>query len=105
MSQVFVTDRSGQEEAIEIQPGETLMQVISNTGMPDLLALCGGVCACATCHVYIEHAPEGSVPAIGEDEDVLLGDAAHRQNNSRLSCQLRLTHAHDGLRATLAPED
>ena len=105
MAQVFVTDRSGNEEAIDINPGETLMQAISNAGMVDLLALCGGVCACATCHIYVDNAPEGSLDGMGDDEDVLLDGATHRQENSRLSCQIRLTDAHDGLRATIAPED
>jgi len=105
MAQVFVTDRKGMEEAIDIQPGETLMQVISNAGMDDLLALCGGVCSCATCHVYINNVPEGVLPEMGEDEDALLDAATHRQGNSRLSCQIRLTNAYDGLKVTIAPED
>lgn len=105
MAHVFICDREGNEEALEIQPGETLMQVVSNNGVSDLLALCGGVCACATCHVYIEKKPAGALPEMGEDEDALLDGSMHRQENSRLSCQIRLTEAHDGLRATIAPED
>ena len=105
MAQVFVTDRSGNEEAIDIHPGETLMQVLSNAGITDLLALCGGVCACATCHVYIQQDPKGNLPELGEDEDALLDGTTYRQENSRLSCQIRLTDAHDGLRAVIAPED
>lgn len=104
MALVFVTDRNGNEEAIEIQPGETLMQAIFNAGVPDLLALCGGVCACATCHVYLEN-EAGGVPVIGEDEDALLDGSSHRQANSRLSCQIRLTEELHGLRAVIAPED
>lgn len=105
MAQVFIYDREGNEEALEIQPGETLMQVASNSGVSDLLALCGGVCACATCHVYIEQEPAGALPAMGEDEDALLDGSMHRQENSRLSCQIRLTDEHDGLRARIAPEE
>ncbi|NHO67095.1 2Fe-2S iron-sulfur cluster binding domain-containing protein [Aestuariicella hydrocarbonica] len=105
MSSVFVVDRSGQEEIITIEPGETLMQAISNSGMPDMLALCGGVCACATCHVYIDAAPESVMSGMDEDEDVLLGGVLSRQENSRLCCQIRLTEAYDGLRVTIAPEE
>jgi len=105
MAQVFINDREGKEEVLEIQPGETLMQVISNAGVSDLLALCGGVCACATCHIYVEQEPSGDLPAMGEDEDALLDGSMHRQANSRLSCQIRLTNEHDGLKATIAPED
>lgn len=105
MPNVFVVDRSGQEEVISIEPGDTLMQAISNSGMPDMLALCGGVCACATCHVYVEAAPENAMEEMGQDEDVLLGGVLSRQDNSRLCCQIRLTEAHDGLRVTIAPEE
>lgn len=104
MSKVYVVDRSGKEEAIDIQPGETLMQVISNAGVVDLQALCGGVCACATCHVYIDET-SCALTAFDEDEDALLDGSEHRQKNSRLSCQIRLTDQHDGLKAVIAPED
>ena len=105
MAQLYVVDRSGTEEAIDIVPGETLMQAISGAGIADLLALCGGVCACATCHVYVERNPEGAVSVMGEDEDVLLDGSSHRQGKSRLSCQIRLTEAHNGLKVIIAPED
>lgn len=105
MPQIFVTDRSGQQEAIDILPGTTLMQSISDAGIADLLALCGGVCSCATCHVYVEGDAATLLPPISDDEDGLLEFATHRRENSRLSCQIRLTDQLDGLRATVAPED
>ena len=52
MSKVIVIDRSGVEEALDIRPDLTLMQTITDAGISDLLALCGGVCSCATCHVF-----------------------------------------------------
>jgi len=105
VAQIYVVDRSDNEEVIDLVPGETLMQAISGAGMADMLALCGGVCACATCHVYVERDPEGVVPQIEEDEDVLLDGLTHRQSKSRLSCQIRLTDAHNGLKVIIAPED
>lgn len=105
MAQVYVTDRSGQQEAIEIEPGTTLMQTITNAGIADLLALCGGVCSCATCHVYVEGEAAALLPPIGDDEDSLLDMSAHRRENSRLSFQIRLNSDLAGLRATIAPED
>ena len=105
MAQIIVTDRSGSQEAIDIRPGTTLMQEISDAGIADLLAICGGVCNCATCHVYVEGDCVDSLPAMSSDEDDLLAFTEHRQANSRLSCQIRMSNELDGLRATIAPED
>jgi ferredoxin, 2Fe-2S len=73
--------------------------------MNDLLALCGGVCSCGTCHVHVD---ENFMPALApmhEDESGVLAASSHRQANSRLSCQLRMSDELDGLRVTIAPED
>jgi 2Fe-2S ferredoxin len=103
--QVFITDRSGAESVIPIRPGTSLMQTITDAGVVDLLALCGGVCSCATCHVYIHGLALTQLLPMEQDEDDLLACSAHRQANSRLSCQIRLRDDLDGLRATIAPED
>ena len=105
MPQIFVTDRSGQQEAIDIVPGTTLMQAITEAGIADMLALCGGVCSCATCHAYIDGEAAALLPPTSDDEGGLLEFASHRRDNSRLSCQIRLSDELDGLRATIAPED
>lgn len=105
MSQVFITDRSGEELALEIRPGTSLMQTITDAGVADLLALCGGVCSCATCHVYVDESMLDKLPPIDDDQNDLLEFSEHRQPNSRLSCQVRLNHELDGLRVTIAPED
>jgi 2Fe-2S ferredoxin len=90
---------------LDIRPGLTLMQTITDAGMSDLLALCGGVCSCATCHVYIDGDSAPLIPSMSADEDGLLDGTSHRQENSRLSCQIRLAPELDGLRVTIAPED
>jgi 2Fe-2S ferredoxin len=105
MSKIVVIDRSGAEEALEIRSSLTLMQTITDAGISDLLALCGGVCSCATCHVYIDGEKAALIPSMSEDENGLLDGTSHRQENSRLSCQIRLTPELDGLRVTIAPED
>ena len=105
MPQVFITDRSGEEYAIDIRPGASLMQVITDAGVADLLALCGGVCSCATCHIHVDEDSLAALPQMEQDEDDLLSFSEHRQENSRLSCQIRLRNEFDGLRATIAPED
>jgi len=105
MPQVYVTDREGQETAIEIRPGTSLMQAITDAGVADLLALCGGMCSCATCHVYVQGETLDELPPMEQDEDDLLGCSGHRQRNSRLACQIRMKDEFDGLRATIAPAD
>jgi 2Fe-2S ferredoxin len=83
----------------------SLMEVIRAAGFDDLLALCGGCCSCATCHVYI--APEGQVglPPVSETERDLLESSAYRRPESRLSCQIPLSGVADGLRVEIAPEE
>ena len=105
MPKVIVTDRSGVEEALDIRPDLTLLQTITDAGISVLLALCGGVCSCATCHVYVEGSPADALTPMSDDESSLLDGSSHRQANSRLSCQIRMSAALDGLRVTIAPED
>lgn len=105
MPQIFVTQRDGEERSVEYVDGATLMQALCDGGVDELLAICGGVCSCATCHVHIDPAFQAKIPPITEDEDALLDGSAHRNERSRLSCQIRLTHEHDQLRVTVAEED
>ena len=105
MPKITVTTRAGEEKHLEFQPTMTLMQTISEGGVDELLALCGGVCSCATCHVYIDEKFLSSLPPMSPDEGALLDGSEHRAANSRLSCQVRLTQEHDGMRVTIAKED
>lgn len=105
MSKILVTDRDGREGAVDIHPDTTLMQAITDAGYADLLALCGGMCACGTCHVYVEEDQLDRLGEMGPDEHELLGASEHRQPNSRLSCQIRAHEDLAGLRVTIAPED
>jgi 2Fe-2S ferredoxin len=81
------------------------MELMRDNSVPDLLALCGGSRSCATCHVWVDPAFAGRLPAAVEEEVELLDSSMHRTPTSRLSCQLKWTDALDGLRVTLAPED
>lgn len=105
MAQITVIDRSGNEEALELRSGITLMQTISDAGNGELMALCGGVCSCATCHVYVDDSHWDKLPPLSPDENDLLEGSMHRRENSRLSCQITLSVELGGLRATIAPED
>jgi 2Fe-2S ferredoxin len=105
MAQLIVTNRAGEQHVIDINGGNSVMEVIREHGITDLSALCGGCCACATCHVYVDEAFARSLPAMSADEDALLDGTMHRTPASRLSCQLGLADVPDGLRVVIAPED
>ena len=105
MPKLIVVNRSGEEQQIEADAGLSVMEVIRDNGFDELLALCGGCCSCATCHVYIDPAFADALPPMSEDENDLLDSSDHRNETSRLSCQVQVTGALEGLRVTIAPED
>ena len=105
MPQITVINQSGEESTIDAPTGRTLMEVIRDNGFDELLALCGGCCSCATCHVHIDPAFAEQLPKMSEDENDLLDSSDHRNGESRLSCQIPVTDAMAGLRVTIAQED
>ena len=105
MPTVTVTTRDGRTKEITAQSGRSLMENLRAGGIEEILALCGGCCSCATCHVYVEEDWLGALPPVSDDEDDLLGTSGARQANSRLSCQIPVTDALDGISVTVAPED
>jgi 2Fe-2S ferredoxin len=105
MPKLIVVDRAGVEKTIEAQTGLTLMEAIRDNGFDELLALCGGCCSCATCHVYVDPAFADKLPPMSEDENDLLESSDHRNETSRLSCQVPLTADMDGLKVSIAAED
>ena len=105
MPNVIVTTRDGAEHAVIADTGLSLMEAIRDAGMDEMLALCGGCCSCATCHVKVDPAFAELLPPISEDESDLLDSSDHRDATSRLSCQIPLTAEMDGLRVAIAPED
>ena len=105
MPKLIVTTRDGETSEIDVENGLTVMEAIRDNGFDELLALCGGCCSCATCHVHVDPAFTGMLPAMSEDEDDLLESSDHRVESSRLSCQIPFTADLDGLKVTIAPED
>jgi 2Fe-2S ferredoxin len=103
MAKLVVVTRKGEEREIEATTGLSVMEVLRDGGVDEVLALCGGCCSCATCHVYVDS--EVELPPMSQDEDDLLDSSDHRNERSRLSCQLPFTAAMDGVRVTVAPED
>jgi 2Fe-2S ferredoxin len=105
MAKLIVVTREGEETTIESAGGLTVMEMIRDAGFDELLALCGGCCSCATCHVFVQPGFEDVLPKMSEDENDLLDSSDHRNGTSRLSCQLPFSDKLDGLKVEIAPED
>jgi len=105
MTQLIVVLREGQAQAVPATAGQSVMESIRDAGIDELLALCGGCCSCATCHVYVDPAFADRVAPMSADENDLLDASGHRKATSRLSCQLKFSESLDGLKVTIAPED
>ena len=100
---IIVTDREGDKRILEGDTNSTLMEIIRDEG-GDIEAACGGCCACATCHVYIDVKWINKLNPIEDDEESMLDQAFDVKKNSRLSCQINLNDDLDGLELELAPE-
>ncbi len=99
MPKITYIEHDGSEHRIEVPTGRSVMQGAVDNNVPGIDADCGGECACATCHVYIDAAWLELIgrPAAGSQEASMLSFAAVTQPDSRLSCQLQVTDALDGL--------
>lgn len=105
MPEVSVKRIDGSEHSISVKPGSTLMEAIRDSGFDELQALCGGSCACATCHVLVNPEWLSRLPAMSEHEDALLDSSDHRRANSRLSCQIMITEDIGGISVEIAPNE
>ena len=105
MTQVTVTTRDGAVHTLECRDGLSLMENIRAHGLDELAALCGGNMSCGTCHVLVMPESLEHLPAMSADEGYLLELSPHRESCSRLSCQVTVTPALDGLAVRIAPED
>lgn len=106
MPQIIVTARDGEKHVIEAELNQTLMEVIRDSNIGGMDAICGGCCSCATCHVYVDPQFISKLPPVSEDEDILLDGSNHRKPEvSRLSCQIRVSESLGGIELEIAPED
>lgn len=103
MPRLVVVDREGVRHDLEATVGWTLMEIMREAGLP-IEAACGGACACATCHVYLDETFATLIAPPSPDEDMMLDEAFMVQPSSRLSCQIAFTSALDGITVRLAPE-
>ncbi len=101
--QIIVTDREGKSHTLDALEGWRVMEIIRDNGLP-IKAECGGACACATCHVYVDSDWLKKLPEMLEEEEEMLDEAMAVESNSRLSCQILMNDELNGLKVTLAPE-
>lgn len=104
MPSIQVTDLSGSVSTLEAKSGETLMEALRDNGYSDIEAVCGGVCSCSTCHVYIEGDWFSKLGERSEDENQLVTSTDQFKENSRLSCQVTVTDDMDGMAITIAQQ-
>lgn len=105
MPKLIVVMREGEEREIIGEAGLSVMEVIRDAGIDEILALCGGCCSCATCHVHVDPEFASKLPKMSEDENDLLDSSSHRDDRSRLSCQIEFVEALDGMKVYVAAED
>ncbi len=105
MPRLIVRTRDGAAHQVDATAGLSAMEVIRDAGIDELLALCGGCCSCATCHVYVAEDQLARLPAMGDDENDLLDSSSARRSTSRLSCQITMLDELNGLDLAIAPED
>ncbi len=98
---IYVTDPKGKEHELDAVEGWRVMEIIREYGLA-IKAECGGACACATCHVYIDKKWLDKIPPKREEEEEMLDEAFEVQENSRLSCQIIFDETLNGLKVTLA---
>ena len=105
MSTLIVENRAGELLSLPAQASLSLMDIMRDNGVEEILALCGGTCSCATCHIIVADEFAERVGAASEDENDLLDSSDHRTATSRLACQVMFSDELDGIRVTIAPED
>lgn len=105
MVDITVRLREGDARIVAAKPGLSLMEAIRDAGVDELLAWCGGCCSCAACHVFVDAGYAARLALMSEDENDLLDSSSHRINRSRLSCQLVVTPALEGVEVAIAPDD
>ena len=97
MPKITYIEHDGREHAVEVKAGLSVMEGAIRNNVPGIDADCGGACACATCHVYVDPAWLEKLPKRQEMEEQMLDFAQEVKPNSRLSCQIKVTPALDGL--------
>ena len=104
MAELVVVDRDGKEHRVEGRVGVSVMETLRDLDY-GVAAICGGMCSCATCHIWVDEAWIAKLPARQGDEQELLQELASFKPVSRLSCQVEFTEALSGLKVAIAPDE
>ena len=105
MTKIYVTLLDGTKREFTAASGQSLMEALRNNGVDDLMAICGGMMSCATCHIYLDTGDSEKVEPRTSGEQDVLEMSSHLRETSRLSCQIPLTDGLDSLHLEIAPED
>ena len=97
MAKITYVEFSGAEHVLDVKPGLSVMEGAVKNNVPGIDADCGGACACATCHVYVDEAWRAKTGEPSAMEESMLDFAENVQPNSRLSCQIKVSDDLDGL--------
>ncbi len=100
MPKIIFIDHAGTARDIETKAGTSIMEAAVQNMIPGIDADCGGACACATCHVYVDESFMGKLKPKDDMEDSMLDFAENVQENSRLSCQILMSDTLDGIKVT-----
>jgi ferredoxin, 2Fe-2S len=104
MAELVIVDRDGKEHRVEGKVGVSVMETLRELDY-GVAAICGGMCSCATCHVWVDESWVGKLPAKQGDEQELLQELQGYGPSSRLSCQVQFNEGLSGLRVTIAPDE
>ena len=105
MPRVIYITPNGDRHEVEVENGYSVMEGAIDNNIDGIVAECGGACACATCHSYIDAAWIEKLPEMDDMEDSMLDAAFDRKPNSRLTCQIELNDGLDGLVVHVADND
>lgn len=104
MAELVIVDRDGKEHRVEGRVGASVMETLRDLDY-GVAAICGGMCSCATCHVWVDEAWIEKLPARQGDEQELLQELSSFKPASRLSCQVQFSDALAGLKVAIAPDE
>ena len=105
MPKIIYVTSDGTRHETDVENGYSVMEGAINNNIDGIVAECGGACACATCHSYIDDAWLDKLPTMDDMEDSMLDAAYERQPNSRLTCQIEVNDDLDGLVVNVADND
>ncbi|RUO25362.1 (2Fe-2S)-binding protein [Aliidiomarina minuta] len=97
MPKVIYIEANGAQYDVDVAVGQNLMEAATENMIDGIIGECGGVCSCATCHLYVDPAWVSKMPPVDDMEESMLDMANDPQDNSRLGCQIEMTEELDGL--------